>query len=338
MGKHLYGIAIALLATGCATFPPTQPPKMNFLTPRPIAPAILPECKLQSIDQDSPAAAAGLKPGDVLVAFNGMTIRSAQELKLTDAPKDSTIVFLRGKKRHTTQVTLRTEPPKLGVKFSHFPQETFQLQDGVSSGIGEAKDGILIELDAFTTDDALVLEPRITNNTTREFSIRTSDFNVLAGPARSIVRQISPQSMVDAIVGQANSRAAVAQGDARAAQILAANAQNNASYTTNASVVSMGNYAYGSATTSQDPGSSFASSLYTGYAAGAAQRTVRDLAMSQQIAASIQQRALPEGMIPPEASTEGLLYFQFPNAYPIAVLANINGQRFQFQFDQLTKN
>jgi serine protease Do len=74
--------------------------------------------EIKEVVDDSPAAKAGLKAGDVVVGFDGETVRSAAQLSrlVHETPKGRTVevAFVRGGSRQQAQVTLG-EPRRVGV-------------------------------------------------------------------------------------------------------------------------------------------------------------------------------------------------------------------------------
>ena len=69
---------------------------------------------LQGVQSGTPASAAGLRSGDVLVAFNGSPLHGSADLIddiATEVPGDRvTFVVKRGSSQITTTVTLGTQP------------------------------------------------------------------------------------------------------------------------------------------------------------------------------------------------------------------------------------
>jgi serine protease Do len=69
--------------------------------------------------KDTPAAEAGLKPGDVIVQFDGKNVASPQELQglveQVDIGSQKPLVVVRDGKRVTLQVTLHEQPAEFGV-------------------------------------------------------------------------------------------------------------------------------------------------------------------------------------------------------------------------------
>ena len=73
---------------------------------------------VESVEDGTPAKAAGLKAGDVIVRVNGQVVRTADELRrrLADSDKDATISIVRDKKETTIKVTLSEAAPKRIVR------------------------------------------------------------------------------------------------------------------------------------------------------------------------------------------------------------------------------
>lgn len=73
---------------------------------------------IESVEDGTPAKAAGLKAGDVIVRVNGQVVRTADELRrrLADSDKDATISIVRDKKETTIKVTLSEAAPKRIVR------------------------------------------------------------------------------------------------------------------------------------------------------------------------------------------------------------------------------
>jgi serine protease Do len=71
---------------------------------------------IANVTPDSPAAAAGLQTGDVIVEFNGQPVQDASQLKLqvAEAGPEATVpvVVMRNGEKKTLSVTLRQEPNK----------------------------------------------------------------------------------------------------------------------------------------------------------------------------------------------------------------------------------
>jgi serine protease Do len=74
--------------------------------------------EVRDVVDDSPAARAGLKDGDVVVSFDGESVRSAAQLsrlvRETPAGRTVELAYLRGGSRQQAQVTLG-EPRRMGL-------------------------------------------------------------------------------------------------------------------------------------------------------------------------------------------------------------------------------
>lgn len=68
---------------------------------------------LREVKPDSPAAEAGLQPGDVIMKFGGVSIRSVDELRLTvqsQRPEEPVpVIYIRQGKERQTEVTLKAK-------------------------------------------------------------------------------------------------------------------------------------------------------------------------------------------------------------------------------------
>ena len=73
---------------------------------------------ITSVEEGTPAKAAGFKAGDVIVRVNGQVVRTADELRrrLADSDKDATISVVRDKKETTLKVTLADGTPRRIVR------------------------------------------------------------------------------------------------------------------------------------------------------------------------------------------------------------------------------
>ena len=73
---------------------------------------------IESVEEGTPAKAAGLKAGDVIVRVNGAVVRTADELRrrLAESDKEATISVVRDKKETSIKVTLTDAAPRRIVR------------------------------------------------------------------------------------------------------------------------------------------------------------------------------------------------------------------------------
>jgi serine protease Do len=81
---------------------------------------------IEEVDEDSPAAKAGLQKSDVLLSFDGERVRSAQQLRRlvgeTPTGRAVTIEFSRDGERRTAEVTLETRQARFSMPEINIPK------------------------------------------------------------------------------------------------------------------------------------------------------------------------------------------------------------------------
>jgi len=88
--------------------------------------------------ENSPAAKAGLKDGDVIVSIGGKAIKDGKELQtaVTDLPlnKPTEVSILRDGKSKTLQVTIEEQPKEFGTVLASTPRPAEQPEEAISVG------------------------------------------------------------------------------------------------------------------------------------------------------------------------------------------------------------
>ncbi|NOT13076.1 MAG: DegQ family serine endoprotease [Methylococcaceae bacterium] len=101
---------------------------------------------ISRIENNSPAAKAGLEPGDIIVAANGRTIRNSQDIRniigLMQIGDKVNIEYFRGnEKKEVTAIIGKPERPQLAGKLLHYTLQGTVL----SSTQKDQVEGVLIE-------------------------------------------------------------------------------------------------------------------------------------------------------------------------------------------------
>lgn len=114
-GKTLRAAVLFALLAGCAPQPPeVVAPAPNGLLPGSIGVLARQQDEglvVAALQREGPAASAGMRPGDIVLRFNGVPVSSLREFnrRVLDAAPGSTarVEVLRGGERHVVEIPVR---------------------------------------------------------------------------------------------------------------------------------------------------------------------------------------------------------------------------------------
>jgi len=326
--KHF--LFLTALLGGCASGP-----QLIKLTP--VANGVKPPetCKITTVLPTSPAETAGLKPGDVVISANDVKPHSVQEsleLIRNSGPNINLKIARDNAEPFKMVVKLNDKPPRLGITCDLGGAQILGTTPDGHPYI-ETSDG-LVDLSATASiyNGITFVRVGVRNLSDHPINTNPGEFSAADGN-RVMMAPMLPSQVQYALHGDVGANMVAIQNQIAWANAAGNAARANATYTTNASAYSYGNYAHGTATTSPDPGSQFASSFYNGYAMGAAIRAQRELNNAQADAVLLNRETLLSITVNPTFLGGGLIYFPQPNTFPLMVMADIEGHKFTFTFN-----
>jgi hypothetical protein len=339
--KIACAILFAHLLAGCVT----APIRVMKLSPE-IREIKEPElCKILTVTPDSPAAKAGIAMGDIVQAIGDSKPKDAHDALelIAKAGTQINLSLFRNGKIVKVKVEVEAENSQQVLGFSCDMTGAQQaVGDTVFATQGPYQ---LVAANVMIKNGMTMVWIKITNSSDHPIQVSPEMFSA-ASADKVLMNAMSMTDVQQTLFGDIKTKLMAEQASAAWMQAGITSQQMKEGYATQSRTQfqppSLGDwYSYGTAVgttvTQPEAATRLGSSIYSAYAMAASARVQAEFEKATVDAESISKNTFVPASIPSGFSNAGFIYFREPATLPMTLMANIEGKKFAFFFNEKTE-